>query len=102
MSRSYVKVECLTEEVFRRKAAGETNREIGEHFGLSKEQVKQLATRQRRKQRLIENGYIPRPKGRPRKDAADESVRQQNELAQLRMQVELLRNFLSEAGRRRA
>jgi len=100
MSRSYVKVECLTEEVFRRKAAGETNREIGEHFGLSKEQVKQLATRQRRKQRLIENGYIPRPKGRPRKDAADESVRQQNELAQLRMQVELLRNFLSEAGRR--
>ena len=100
MSRSYVKVECLTEEVFRRKAAGETNREIGEHFGLSKEQVKQLATRQRRKQRLIENGYIPRPKGRPRKDAADESVRQQNELAQLRMQVELLRNFLSEVGRR--
>jgi len=100
MSRSYVKVECLTEEVFRRKAAGETNREISEHFGLSKEQVKQLATRQRRKQRLIENGYIPRPKGRPRKDAADESVRQQNELAQLRMQVELLRNFLSEAGRR--
>ena len=100
MSRSYVKVECLTEEVFRRKAAGETNREIGEHFGLSKEQVKQLATRQRRKQRLIENGYIPRPKGRPRKDAAEESVRQQNELAQLRMQVELLRNFLSEVGRR--
>ena len=100
MSRSYVKVECLTEEVFRRKAAGETNREIGEHFGLSKEQIKQLATRQRRKQRLIENGYIPRPKGRPRKDAADESVRQQSELAQLRMQVELLRNFLSEAGRR--
>ena len=100
MSRSYVKVECLTEEVFRRKAAGETNREIGEHFGLSKEQVKQLATRQRRKQRLIENGYIPRPKGRPRKDAADESVRQQNEIAQLSMQVELLRNFLSEVGRR--
>ncbi len=100
MSRNYVKVECLAEEVFQRKAAGETNREIGEHFGLSKEQVKQLVTRQRRKQRLIENGYIPRPKGRPRKGATDESVRQQNELAQLRMQVELLRNFLSEVGRR--
>lgn len=100
MSRSYVKMESLTEEVFRRKAAGETNREIGEHFGLSKEQVKQLATRQRRKQRLIECGYIPRPKGRPRKGSADESVRQQNELVQLRMQVELLRNFLSEVGRR--
>ena len=100
MSRSYVKMECLAEEVFRRKAAGETNRELGEHFGLTKEQVKQLATRQRRKQRLMENGYIPRPKGRPRKDGADESVRQQHELAQLRMQVELLRNFLLEVGRR--
>lgn len=28
MSRSYVKVEQLAEEVFRRKEAGETNREI--------------------------------------------------------------------------
>ena len=100
MSRSYAKVECLAEEVFRRKAAGETNREIGEHFGLTKEQVKQLATRQRRKQRLMEQGYIPRPKGRPRKDASDEGIRQHNELVQLRMQVELLRNFLSEVGGR--
>lgn len=100
MSRRYVKVECLAEEVFRRKAAGETNREIGECFGLTKEQVKQLVTRQRRKQRLIECGYIPRPKGRPRKDAAGENIRQQNELIQLRMQVELLQNFLSEVGGR--
>lgn len=100
MSRSYVKMECLAEEVFRRKAAGETNREIGEHFGLTKEQVKQLATRQRRKQRLMERGYVLRPKGRPRKDATNENVRQQNELVQLRMQVELLRNFLSEVGGR--
>ena len=100
MSRSYTKVECLAEEVFRRKAAGETNREIGECFGLTKEQVKQLATRQRRKQRLMERGYIPRPKGRPRKNAVSEEMRQQNEVAQLRMQVELLRNFLSEVGRR--
>ena len=100
MSRSYRKVECLAEEVFRRKAAGETNREIGEHFGLSKEQVKQLVTRQRRKQRLIEHGDIPRPKGRPRKTEETEEMRRNNELAELRMQVELLRNFLCEAGRR--
>ncbi len=100
MPRSYTKVECLAEEVFRRKAAGETNREIGEQFGLSKEQIRGLVKRQNRKHRLVENGYTPRPKGRPRKDSADESVRQQNELVQLRMQVELLRNFLSEVGRR--
>ena len=100
MSRSYVKVECLAEEVFRRKEAGETHREIGEYFGLTKEQVKGLVKRQRKKQRMVVNGYIPRPKGRPRKTEATEEVCRNNELVELRMQVELLRNFLSEAGRR--
>ena len=67
MPRSYVKMEVIAEEVFRRKANGETNREIGERFGLSKTQIKQLVARQNRKKRQIEQGYIPRPKGRPRK-----------------------------------
>ena len=44
--------------------------------------------------------YVLLPKGRPRKESASEEVRQHNELVKLRMQVELLRNFLSEAGRR--
>ena len=100
MSRSYTKMECLAEEVLRRKAAGETNREIGESYGLTKRQIEQLVNRQHRKQRMIEHGYIPRSKGRPRKGTMDETTRQQKELAQLRMQVELLRNFLSEVGRR--
>lgn len=100
MSRQYTKVEILSEEVYRRKAAGETNREIGEHYGISQQQIKGLVKRQNRKARLLANGYIPRPKGRPRKNAADEETKRNNELTELRMQVELLRNFLSEAGRR--
>ena len=100
MSRDYVKMEELSEEVFRRKAEGETNREIGERYGLSKEQIKRLVNRQNRKARLIADGYVPRPKGRPRRKPEDEETRRNNELAELRMQVELLRNFLSEAGRR--
>ena len=70
MGRKYVKMEQLAEEVFRRKAAGETNREIGESFGLSAYQIQQLVARQNRKnRRIIEEGYIPRPKGRPRNAA---------------------------------
>ena len=53
MSRGDTKAEALSEEVFRRKAAGETNREIGAHFGLRKAQVKGLVNRQNRKQRLM-------------------------------------------------
>lgn len=100
MSRRYTKVEILSEEVFRRKAAGETNREIAESYGLSKKQIKDLVRRQRCKARLMANGYIPRPKGRPRQNPADEETRRDNELAELRMKVELLQNFLSEVGRK--
>ena len=100
MARKYTKVEGLTEIIRQRKANGETNREIAESYGLTKYQVKQLMARQNRKERRIAAGYIPRPKGRPRKEPASEEAKRNNEVALLRMQVELLRNFLYEAGRR--
>ena len=100
MARKYTKVEGLTEIIRQRKSNGETNREIAESFGLTKYQVKQLMARQNRKERRIAAGYIPRPKGRPRKEPASEEAKRNNEVVQLRMQVELLRNFLYEAGRR--
>ena len=100
MRQKYTKMEGMAEIIFSRKAAGETNRQIGDSLGLTLKQVKELVSRQNRKQRLIAQGYIPRPKGRPRKNPEDEEIRRKNELIQLRMQVELLRNFLSEVGRR--
>ena len=100
MARKYTKVEGLTEIIRQRKVNGETNREIAESYGLTKDQVKQLMARQNRKERRIAAGYIPRPKGRPRKEAASEEAKRNNEVVLLRMQVELLRNFLYEAGRR--
>ena len=100
MARKYTKVEGLTEIIRQRKSDGETNREIAESYGLTKYQVKQLMARQNRKERRIAAGYIPRPKGRPRKETASEEAKRNNEVVLLRMQVELLRNFLCEAGRR--
>lgn len=100
MRKKYTKVEHMTEVIRKRKASGETNGEIGESLGISREQVKQLINRQNRKERLLAAGYIPRPKGRPRKEPASEEAKRNNEVVQLRMTVELLRNFLCEAGRR--
>lgn len=100
MARQYTKVEELSEVVFARKAAGETDRQIGESYGLSREQIHNLVMRQRRKSRLIAVGYIPRSKGRPRKTEESQQEKLNNELVKLRMQVEVLQNFLSEAGRR--
>lgn len=101
MARKYVKMEQITDEVFRRKAAGETNREIGQDYGLTRKQIEQLVARQNRKRRrIIEEGYIPRPKGRPRSLPMSEEELRQKRVKDLEMQVELLRNFLSEVGRR--
>ena len=100
MARKYTKVEELAEIVRERHQQGESYREIAVSYGLEMKQVKKLMERQHRKKRMQAAGYIPRPKGRPRKEAASEEVNQHNELVKLRMQVELLRNFLSEAGRR--
>ena len=100
MARRYTKVEGLTEVVRTRHEQGETYAEIASDYALEKKQLKQLMARRRRKERKIAAGYIPRPKGRPRKEPASEEVKRNNEIVQLRMQVELLRNFLSEAGRR--
>lgn len=100
MRQKYTKVEALAPAIKARKEQGETYREIGDSLGLTLKQVSQLMRRQNRKARMIAAGYVPRPKGRPRKTEQDEETRKNNELVQLRMTVELLRNFLLEAGRR--
>ena len=114
MTRKYTKVGQLVEIVRERHNQGESYGEIaaialplimsyGEiaaSYGLERRQVKSLMERQRRKERMLAGGYITRPKGRPHKEAVSEEEKQHKELAKLRMQVELLRNFLFEAGRR--
>ena len=100
MARKYTKVETMVEIIARRAQAGETYREIGASLGLSREEVRGAMHRHHAKERKIAAGYIPRSKGRPRKEAASEETKRSNEVVQLRMQVELLRNFLLEAGRR--
>ena len=100
MARKYRKVEHLVEIIEERSKAGETYREIGASLGLSRDEARGAAKRWRRKERKIAAGYIPLPKGRPRKDANNEEARRNNEVVQLQMTVELLQNFLFEVGRR--
>ena len=99
-AKTIYKIEQLSDEIFRLKTEGKTHRQIGEIYGLTKEQIKGFIKRQRRKDRLRKAGYIPRPKGRPRKQAIDERTSLQNEVIELRMKVDVLRNFLCEVGRR--
>ena len=102
MSREkYTHVQVLLPEIRAMEAAGKTKREIAEHFGLrDKYVVKQLLTRERRKEAKAQAGILPRPKGRPRKDGQPPHQREKTELDRLRMENKLLRDFLQLTGRK--
>ena len=102
MARKYEKVQELLPIIKTRLAEGKTQREIAEEFGLKdKYVVRQLMKRERRKERKAAAGIALRPKGRPRKDSAPRDIvaEQAYEIQRLKMENELLRDFLSLIGK---
>lgn len=100
---NYTHVQMLLPEIEAMIAEGKTQREVAEYFGSKdKYVVKRLLNRQREKRRKLEAGIVPRPKGMPRKDAAprDVATEQAYEIARLRMENKLLRDFLQFAERK--
>lgn len=100
---NYTHVQALLPEIKTMLAEGKTQREVAEYYGFQDKQVvKRLLERERRKERKLEAGIIPRPKGRPRKDAVPRDIvaEQAYELQRLRMENKLLRDFLRCTGRR--
>ena len=76
-------------------AAGKTKREIAEHFSLKDEYVvKQLLSRENRKERRIKDGFSPRHRSKPWKKRS-EAV-----LVCLHIGNQLLRDFLQLTGRK--
>lgn len=102
MPRKYEKVQELLPTIKARLEEGKTQREIAEEFGLKdKYVVHRLLTRERRKERKVAAGIPLRPKGRPRKGSVPRNViaEQAYEIQRLRMENELLRDFLSLTGK---
>lgn len=101
--RNYTHVQALIPEIEGMLAAGKTQREVAEYYGFKdKYVVKELLKRERRKERKLEAGILPRPKGRPRKDASPRDIvaEQAYEIRRLRMENELLRDFLQSTERK--
>ncbi len=66
--RNYTHVQALLPEIKAMLAEGKTRQKAAEHYGFKDKQVvKKLLERERTRQRKLEAGIIPRPKGRPRK-----------------------------------
>ena len=102
MSRKYVKIDEYGKEILEMKAQGKTNREIAQILGVDRECIRNWVFRHNRQQRKMETGIRPRPKGRPRKDAHPRDIvaEQAYEIQRLKMENELLRDFMQSAGRK--
>ena len=97
--RTYTRIQTLETEILSMHEDGKTHREIAEHFGLERIQVKKCMERFRRRQRKKAAGIQTRPKGRPRKDGQPPHQSEAAELKRLRMENQLLRDFPELVGR---
>ena len=96
---NYTHIKFLEPEILAMKSSGKTKREIAEHYGLKTEQVKELLKRYRRRERKLVSGIELRLKGRARKDGQLPNQDLQKEVERLRMENELLRDFLQSVER---
>lgn len=98
--RKWTDIKSIEPELLAMRAAGKTRREIAEHFGLEKEQIKNWVSRYNREESRQESGLPPKQRGRPRKSALTTEAEYQHEIDRLKRENELLRDFLRLAGRR--
>jgi len=100
MPRAYTHIKHLEKQIFEMKETGKTNREIATHFGFGKKQITRLVTRHNQAERKAAAGILPRRRGRPSKGHKPAEQEKDNEIKRLKMENELLRDFLRIAGRR--
>ena len=102
MSRKYVKIDEHGKQILEMKAQGKTSREIAQMLGVDRECIRNWVFRYNRQQQKKEAGIRPRPKGRPRKDAQPRDIiaEQAYEIQRLKMENELLRDFIRSVGRK--
>nr|DAE61543.1 MAG TPA: hypothetical protein [Caudoviricetes sp.] len=97
--RKWTDIKALETENVAMRKAGKTRQEIADHLGLSKKQIINWVTRYNKEQAALTMVITPKSKGRPRKDGQPPHQSEAAELKRLRMENQLLRDFLRLAGR---
>lgn len=106
MSKSYRRISDYEKEILEMKSQGSTKREIANRYGFTKEQLHNFISRYNAKQRKLAAGLALKRKGRPPKDyvvSEQDKVaelkyilaRKEANIKSLKMENELMRDFLS-------
>ena len=90
LKRKYTKMDRYAAQITAMREEGRTRKEIADELGLEFEQIKNWINRTNRKKQDLAQGITPKPQGRPKK---------RSEIEQLRMENQLLRDFLQFMGR---
>lgn len=102
MPRKYTKINQYEKEILQWKSEGITIREIARRLGMEYSQIHNWISRYNERQRKLKAGILPRKKGRPHKDSEPRDIvaEQAYIIKRLKMENELLRDFMRFMGRR--
>ena len=92
--RKWTNMKVIEAEIVETRKTGRTRQEIADHFGLSKKQIVNWVRRYKKEQAKLSKGILPRKRGRPGKDGQPPHEDEGRELKRLRMENQLLRDFL--------
>ena len=95
--RKWRNIKAEEAEIIRMRTAGKTRQEIADALGLEKVQIKNWINRSNKEQAKEASGVLPKQRGRK---AATTLQEYKYENGRLKMENELLRDFLHLAGRK--
>jgi hypothetical protein len=99
--KRYTKVQTLLPQIQEMLAEGRSHKEIERYFQLEGDRpIHELLKRERRKERKVEAGIPLCRQGRQPKGAMFSGAEKEYEIKRLKMENELLRDFLRAAGRK--
>lgn len=99
--RRYTRMKLIEAEIDEMLAQGKSHKEIETHFGLQGDRpLHNFLKKRRRKEKKVLAGIALRPKGRQPKGYKMPEAEKDYEIKRLKMENELLRDFLRLAGRR--
>ncbi len=92
--RKWTDIKAIEAGIIEMRKAGKIRKEIADYFGLNQKQIENWVTRHNREQAQLAKGILPGRRGRPRKDGKPPQTSEAAELKRLRMENQLLRDFL--------
>ena len=98
--RKWTNIKTEETEIIKMRRAGRTRQEIADTLGLEKVQIKNWISRYNREQAHLAAGLPPKRRGRSRGNGYTTIEECQYEIQRLKIENELLRDFLRFTGRK--